>query len=351
MRVVLTLPDARERCVVMAGKSQRRTRQSAKRDGGRPEAAMIHGMSLTTEERDSRERLERRLKTLLPATYQETYESVQPISMGSAGLKYDAEGAVAWDQIWGSFCDLAMAGGPPHKGTFLEAGREDAINADFPGYDAVVEEISRGIRMVTGLRAYPSPDPGWVSVTCTGDTMAEWLLRAIVMENVAARRAGAVLELPAAPHFRIEKEIKNVITVIAKTCHYWLGHTPLPQQREIGDVFMRMTVDMPLIVPADPEDDTAGCRELAASLATRVERDTALRRSTHAYVEWVGFECADVQGAVWMMRALVASNVLSRREGTTLFVPVNPASDPDGTRVAGDVARVHRFLGAERRSG
>ena len=29
-----------------------------------------------------------------------------------------------------------------------------------------------------------------------------------------------------------------------------------------------------------------------------------------------------------MMRALVASNVLARREGTVLFVPVNPAADP-----------------------
>ena len=32
-----------------------------------------------------------------------------------------------------------------------------------------------------------------------------------------------------------------------------------------------------------------------------------------------------------MMRALVASNVLSRREGTTLFVPVNSVTDPTGT--------------------
>ena len=31
-----------------------------------------------------------------------------------------------------------------------------------------------------------------------------------------------------------------------------------------------------------------------------------------------------------MMRALVASNVLARREGTVLFVPVNPSIDPRG---------------------
>jgi sirohydrochlorin cobaltochelatase len=294
---------------------------------------------------DTCARLEERLKTLLPQTYQKTYESVQPASMGSAGLKYDAEGAVAWDQIWGSFCDLAMAGGPPHKGTFLEAGREDDINADFARYDAVVEEICRGIKLVTGLRAYASPTPGWVSVTCTGDTMADWLLRAIVMENVAARRTGAVLELPAAPRFRVEKEIKNVITVIAKTCHYWMGHVPASQQREIGDLFMRMTIDFPLVAPGDATDELSATRmsQLSSTIAARIERETPLRRSGHAYAEWVGLDCRDVPSAVWMMRALVASNVLSRRENRTLFVPVNPSSDPNGAIVGSAAARVHRY--------
>jgi hypothetical protein len=297
------------------------------------------------EPRDSYARLEERLKTLLPAAYQETYESVQPVSMGSAGLKYDAEGAVAWDQIWGSFCDLAMAGGPPHKGTFLEPGREDAINADFGRYDAVSEEICRGITLVTGLRAYASPAPGWVSVTCTGDTMADWLLRAIVMENVAARRAGAVLELPAAPHFRIEKEIKNVITVIAKTCHYWLGHLPLTQQRDIGDLFMRMMFEFPLVEPGDATDEVSAARlaQVAARTTAAIERDTGLRGSSHRYAEWLGLDCRDVASAVWMMRALVASNVLSRRENRTLFVPINPATDPKGVLVSDAVVRVYRY--------
>src|SRR5687768_5539196 len=100
------------------------------------------------------EALDARLKTLLPAEYRDVYEDVQPISMGSAALKYDDEGKVAWDQIWGSFCDLAMAGGPPHKGTLLEPGSEAEIDAQFGRYDEVGEEICRGIRMVTNLRAY-----------------------------------------------------------------------------------------------------------------------------------------------------------------------------------------------------
>jgi len=43
-----------------------------------------------------------------------------------------------------------------------------------------------------------------------------------------------------------------------------------------------------------------------------------------------------------MMRALVATNVLSRREGTVLFVPINAANDPGGAIVANAVVRVSR---------
>jgi sirohydrochlorin cobaltochelatase len=38
------------------------------------------------------------------------------------------------------------------------------------------------------------------------------------------RREDKTLYYPAAPYFRLEKEIKNVITVIAKTNHYWQEH-------------------------------------------------------------------------------------------------------------------------------
>jgi hypothetical protein len=44
-----------------------------------------------------------------------------------------------------------------------------------------------------------------------------------------------------------------------------------------------------------------------------------------------------------MMRALVVSNVLARREETTVFVPINPAADPQGERVAQTLAQVHRL--------
>jgi sirohydrochlorin cobaltochelatase len=269
--------------------------------------------------RDALEALDVRLKILLPKEYQDSYENVQPIPMRSAGLKYDSAGNVAWDQIWGSFCDLAMAGGPPHKGTLLEPGTDRDIDAQFDRYNEVAEEICRGVSMVTALRAYVSPTPGWIRVTCLGDAMAGWLTRAIVMENVAARRQGSILELPAAPHFRLEKEIKNVVTVAAKTCHYWIGHIPREQQQAIADLFMTLAAESPCVEPDFSMERTAG---------------------------WRPVECGNVHTSVWMMRALVAHNVLSRREGTVLLVPVNRATDPDGTLVSNALARVQQLAAA-----
>src|SRR6201994_809474 len=103
--------------------------------------------------------LQARLKPLLPEKYQDSYEDVKPVSMGSAGLKYGSDGSVAWDEIWGSFCDLAMAGGPPHRGTLLEPATRAGIALDPRRYREVVDELCRGIGMVTGLAALPSRVP------------------------------------------------------------------------------------------------------------------------------------------------------------------------------------------------
>src|SRR5215212_11466015 len=153
------------------------------------------------------DKLDARLRIILPEQYQQSYESVQPVSMGSAGLKFAPDGSVAWDEMWQTFCDLAMAGGPPHKGTLLGPGPQADITANQEQYESIVEEICRGIWMAADLPAQADTRPGWVRVQCHSATMADWLMRAIVMENVAARSSGIMLFLPAAPHFRVEKEI------------------------------------------------------------------------------------------------------------------------------------------------
>ena len=204
-------------------------------------------MASTHSSVDDYELLETRLRTLLPEEYQDSYEAVQPVSMGSAGLKFGLDGRVAWDEIWGSFCHLAMAGGPPHRGTLLEPGTKANIDLDRGRYREVVSELCRGVEMVTGLAAMPSHLSGWIDVACPSTGMAGWLARAINMENVSAHVDGMVLHLPAGPCFRLEKEIKNVIVSIAKTCHYWVGHTSVAQHRAIGDMFKTLESQSPLI--------------------------------------------------------------------------------------------------------
>ena len=299
--------------------------------------------TLSHADRMALEELDARLKTILPEEYQDSYEGMEPVPMRSAGLKYDSDGKVAWNEIWGSFCDLAMAGGPPHKGVLLEAGRSADIDAEPDRYAGVAEEICRGVMMTTLLDTNVSPVPGWVRISCLSDAMTGWLLRAIVMENVAARAEGMALDLPAAPHFRLEKEIKNVITVIAKTSHYWLEHMPRGQQRGIASLFARLAKESPLVVPSTTGD---GQEADAAALSAAIHRDTGLQTCAQSYTGWLGVDCPSVRRAIWMMRALVAGNVLSRREGTTLFVPVNHGMDPGGVRVARAVARAHRLAAA-----
>jgi cation diffusion facilitator family transporter len=159
---------------------------------------------------------------ILPPRYQNTTPSAAP--MGAAALKLDAEGNAAWDEIWTDFCDLALAGGPSHRGTLLEPVHPDEALADPEGYERVLRELERGLRMVTGLEVIRSDAPGWIGLVCDSEDMALWLLRAIIVENVTVRREGANLFFPAGPHYRVEKEIKNIITVVAKTTHYWKEH-------------------------------------------------------------------------------------------------------------------------------
>jgi sirohydrochlorin cobaltochelatase len=175
-----------------------------------------------------------------------------------------------------------------------------------------VNEICRGITLATELPATESSAPGWVRVDCYSATMADWLLRAIVMENVAVRREGRMaIELPAAPHFTIEKEIKNVVTVIAKTTHYWMGHMARVHKAGIAGLLALLSQESPLIAP-----------------------------DWSSEAPWSGIQMSSVPIAIWMTRALIASNVLARREGTILFVPADPAA---GEAPAQRVAHLHRL--------
>jgi sirohydrochlorin cobaltochelatase len=287
--------------------------------------------------------LKARLKTLLPAEYQGCYEDVKPTSMGSAGLKFASNGRVAWDEMWASFCDLALAGGPPHRGKLLEPATKAEIAAEADRYEQVVDEICRGIELVTGLYAEQSSIPGWVDVDCINRTMAGWLVRAINIENVSAHAAGTILKLPAGPRYRIEKEIKNVVTAIAKTSHYWCGHTSTAQHRAIAGLFEIMESESVLIQAPLSSRDTpdASFKDLRDKVAGQIHSSTGLEVTGRQYYGWLGVNCKDVPAAIWMMRAMVASNVLCRREDTQIFIPINPVSDHSGNRIVDLVWRAH----------
>ena len=231
---------------------------------------------------DARAELEAKINAILPPRYQHCFERVRPTSMGSAAILRDSSGRIAWGMIWTSFCDLALAGGPPHRGTMLAPPSPDDIAADEAGYRRVIDEIGRAVGLMTRFAYSGEVAPGWVGVPCESEQMAAWMRAAIVAENVAARRDGSILWLPAGPAYRDEKEIKNVMVALAKTAHYWDGHLTDGQQ-SAADVLL------------DPIDGESG---------------------------WLAVACEDEEAAAWLLRAVVVGGVLCRREGAVLYVPV-----------------------------
>ena len=145
--------------------------------------------------------------------------------MSPAPFVYGADGAPDWGAMWTTFCDLALYGGPPHRGE-EQSIRASAAPAEpaSDGFDAVAE-LRRGIWLTTGLDTEVPPEaPGWLAVQCHSTKMAAWLCATIILENVEARCEGAKLYVPARADYALADEVKSVITVVAKTNHYWQTH-------------------------------------------------------------------------------------------------------------------------------
>lgn len=144
--------------------------------------------------------------------------------MSSAPMKYLSDGTVDWGNMWDSFCVLALDGGPPHRSTLLTA--QASPNTQSTTYQFAVQEIVRGIEAVSELKTQ-SAEAGWIAVICHSPGMAHWLSEAIVEENVQAKSEGDILFVPVGDYFTVKDEIKNVITAVAKTTHYWGEHLPI----------------------------------------------------------------------------------------------------------------------------
>ncbi len=166
---------------------------------------------------------ERRTETM-PTPDPPAARPVSPAPMASADLIFGDDGLVAWDRIWTDFCDLALTGGPPHRGTMLDAPEIEEVAADLPGYERVRAEIARGLAMTTPWPVAHDGPIGWIGLVSPDREAAKWMARAILAENVAARPAGASVLVPAGPAFTLRGETKNVVTAVAKAWHYWAKH-------------------------------------------------------------------------------------------------------------------------------
>lgn len=145
-------------------------------------------------------------------------------AMSSAPFVWRRDGRPDWGAMWTTFCDLALHGGPPQRGS--EQALRGPETVEGPAASAspqIFAEVRRGILETTGLDAEPG-DPGWIAIACESRRMAAWLCAAIIVENVDARVEGTRLLLPAGPDFVLEDQVKSVITVVAKTHHYWREH-------------------------------------------------------------------------------------------------------------------------------
>jgi hypothetical protein len=142
-------------------------------------------------------------------------------AMSSAPFLWRADGRPDWSGMWTTFCELALYGGPPQRGpeSALRAPAGRLASSD----REMLAEMRRGIWETTGLYA-ESAEPGWLAVTCESPTMAAWMCAAIILENVTARVDDDRLLLPAGPGYTLEDEVKSIITVAAKTHHYWSAH-------------------------------------------------------------------------------------------------------------------------------
>lgn len=148
--------------------------------------------------------------------------------MSSAPFVWRPDGRPDWGSMWTTFCELALFGGPPQRGP------NGALRASTSGGGcdaAMLAEMRRGIWETTGLYA-ESSEPGRLVVSCDSAAMAQWMATAIALENVEARADEDRIVLPAGAGWRIEDEVKSIITVVAKTHHYWQAHVMGAQQAD-----------------------------------------------------------------------------------------------------------------------
>ncbi|HKA61909.1 MAG TPA: hypothetical protein VKH83_05755 [Methylomirabilota bacterium] len=150
--------------------------------------------------------------------------TADPAAMSSAPFVWRRDGRPDWGAMWTTFCDLALYGGPPQRGAESALRAPDSVGGAISAPPSpILAELQRGILETTGLPA-EAGDAGWIAIVCESRRMAAWLCAAIIVENVDARVEGDRLLVPAGADFVLEDQVRSVITVVAKTHHYWREH-------------------------------------------------------------------------------------------------------------------------------
>jgi hypothetical protein len=209
----------------------------------------------------------------------------------------------------------------------LEAPTVAEVEYEPAGYHLVCGELLRGIAMAAKLAAQPGSAPGWLVVACTDEPMAAWMLRAVMAENVFVRRRGNAIEVPAAPTFRLAKEVKNVVVALAKTSHYWSYHLNAEEKTRASAVLQASEAS--LIEPvARPEAlaDAEFYQTRAAETARQWQQVTGLETRAGCALGWIGVQLRDEITAAWFVRHAIASDLLARREEACVYLPV-PSRD------------------------
>jgi sirohydrochlorin cobaltochelatase len=205
--------------------------------------------------------------------------------MSAAPFVWRPDGRPDWRAMWETFCDLALHGGPPHRGADRALRLPYVAAEDATPDPAMLAEIRRGIWETTGLFAEVAA-PGWLGVTCDSPAMAAWLAEAIAHENVEARADHDRLLLVAGPGYRLDDEVKSVITVVAKTHHYWDAHGDGAEGDEASGPrvqfrCVRCGLDFLVSRAADPGPRDATC-PIDGAVMARWDGPPTARRGRHA---------------------------------------------------------------------
>ena len=141
--------------------------------------------------------------------------------MSSALFLWQEDGRPDWGSMWTTFCDLALYGARRSAEPTAHCGPHTAPRR------ARTARCWRRCGAASGRRRglyAESGEPGWLAITCESPTMAAWMCAAIILENVDARVDEDRLMLPAGPDYELKDQVKSIITVVAKTHHYWQAH-------------------------------------------------------------------------------------------------------------------------------